>query len=67
MATKVDVQIVKNGMQTYIDHKTANMATMADLPDISPFLTQPQIEDLINESNNDDEVTQTEIDSLFST
>lgn len=67
MATKVDVQIAKNSMQTYVDNKTANMATMADLPDISPFLTQPQIEDLIDESDNDDDVTQSEIDALFGT
>lgn len=67
MATKVDVQIAKNGIINYVDNKTANMATMADIPDISPFLTQPQIEDLIDESDNDDDVTQSEIDALFNT
>ena len=67
MATKVDVQITKNGIINYVDNKTANMATMADIPDISPFLTQPQIEDLIDESDNDDDVTQSEIDALFNT
>ena len=67
MATKVDVQIAKNGIINYVDNKTTNMATMADIPDISKFLTQPQIEDLIDESDNDDDVTQSEIDALFNT
>lgn len=65
MATKIDVQIARNSMTVYVDQKTANMATIADLPDISPFLTQPQIEDLIDASNNDDNVTQDEINTLF--
>ena len=65
IATKTEVQITKNRLTEYIDNKTVNMAIKSDIPDVSGFLTQPQIENLIDNSDNDDNVTQEEINTLF--
>jgi hypothetical protein len=67
LATKTEVQIAKNRLTEYIDNKTVNMAIKSDIPDVSGFLTQPQIENLIDNSDNDDNVTQEEINTLFNT
>lgn len=67
LATKTEVQIAKNRLTEYIDNKTVNMAIKSDIPDVSGFLTQPQIENLIDNSDNDDNVTQAEINALFNT
>jgi hypothetical protein len=65
MATKTDVQISKNNTINYINQKMQNVAYQSDIPDISMFLNQQEIEDLIEYA--DEDVTQEEINNLFVT
>jgi hypothetical protein len=65
IATKTDLQTSKNAILNAVDVKISNMATINDIPDVSQFLTKPQVENVIVEFNNLDDVTQPEIDALF--
>ena len=65
MATKTDVQISKNNTINYINQKMQNVAYQSDIPDISMFLNQQEIENLIEFA--DEDVTQEEINNLFVT
>ena len=65
MATKSDVQISKNSTINYIDQKMQNVAYQSDIPDISMFLNQQEIETLIESSDDNDNVSQEDIDKLF--
>jgi hypothetical protein len=65
IATKTDLQTSKNAILNAVDVKISNMATINDIPDVSQFLTRPQVENVIVEFNNLDNVTQSEIDGLF--
>ena len=64
-ATKVDVQITKNNTMDYVDQALVNVAHMTDIPDVSSFLNETQVINLIVNSHNDDDVTDLEMDSLF--
>jgi hypothetical protein len=65
LATKTDLQTYRNSILNTVDIKLSEKASINDIPDVSEFLKEAQAQALIDANNAKDDVTQAEINALF--